>query len=289
MYSNHLDRRYNKTEKMKIITTLISYNQIYYKSPNCNYNSSDSASHLRSIFQVNSARNFGIEKALEIEPKPSWILPFDGNTFLPRDALEKIIRRMIRNEDENLQLQTIPMFRVIRCQDALFDDNYEAVSDVLLQTLDLLDQITILSSTLSVKQEGQIAFSTEFDKVADIFPEKLIYFKRDKVAFMDSLKGNYTNLTCGYESGVSFYNGRITREQTIEQIERCGYVIRLSYWPEIDKCEPVTDWDWFKRNIEHRPEVDVLMNHNLRKQGIIRLIHSYNISTEILNLFIDLD
>ena len=274
---------YNSTEKSKLMTTLTSYSQKFYHVPSCNNNHQNNLSKLTNIFHVNIARNFGIQRALELAKKPSWILPFDGNIFLPRDAIVKILSRMIKNEEENLHVQTIPMFRLLQCQNALLGDNFKLVDEISEKSIKPIDDIAILTSILSDKQEGQLAVSSKFDRMKDLFSENLIYFKRDKVEFLQNLKYYNKNLTsCGFKTSESFFNRRVTRDQTLEQITQCGYVIRLSYWPGSDNCNYVTDWETFTWNIRQRPEVNIGSNNRLRKAGMAKLLEYFNHTKEEL-------
>ena len=269
---------YNKTEEAKIRKSLQKFNQEFYKVPECTED--ESSKLLEQLKDVNSARNFGISKAL-MQPT-DWVLPLDGNIFLPADALEKIVHGLIVDDYLGHKIHVIPLFRVLRCQTTFFDNNFEIDSEFQNSFVQLSRHYPVITDNLSRKQEGQIAVSTDLDNIESFFSPEEKYSHRSKLGLIARLKeGNSRYLRCGAAAGLEHENN--TEVSMLFHVHTCGYAVRLVYWPKYDECpfieKPVLpelamnrfNLKKHKKEVTKRADVNSRARSHLRKKSVKRL------------------
>ena len=222
---------YNKTEEALIVDILKDNDQEYYHVPGCSKKRDKKL--YGQLKDVNIARNFAIEKAL-IEPS-DWILPLDGNIFIPKNALENIVNGLIVDHWLGKQVHAIPLFRILGCQSLYFNDSFRFDREMQNSYLQLSGKFPTISEFLSRKQEGQIAVATTVPNITLFFSPKQKYGAKSKLGLIQKLKSNqYHNSRCGYNSGYEF-NARTASYMLYHSLS-CGYVLRLVYWPAYDNC-----------------------------------------------------
>ena len=222
---------YNSTEEQLIKNTLDHYNQPYYKVPGCAEKSEEL---LEQLKDVNKARNFGITIALD--HPTDWVLPLDGNIFLPAEALEKIVHGVIVDDWLGHLIHVIPLFRALRCQRIVFDDYFLIDDEFQNSFVNVREKYPVITDNLSRKQEGQLAISAKHPNVRSFFDSNEKYSKRSKMGLIERLNDDpeHQKLRCGGHVGLEWENAEMS--QLIHDVHKCGYSIRLLYWPTNDYC-----------------------------------------------------
>ena len=120
--------------------------------------------------QVNTARQFGISIAAKMLPRPAWVLPMDGNSFITKESLELILRGLVlRYTSSSYHFRAISIFRSLNCQEQLLADNFSLVDHLTkVDTKKFSEQRTI-SEYLTKKDEAQIAISTKETNLLNVF------------------------------------------------------------------------------------------------------------------------
>ena len=239
--------------------------------PGCDENASKTAI-LNSMHSVNSARQFGISLAAQLTPKPAWILPLDGNSFITKEALIHILRALVpRDKFEMHKYRGIAMFRSLGCQESIINDNFSLLNH--LEKIDPkdFDKQPVISEYLTKKDEGQVAVSTKARDLHKVFQSNLAYGNDSKYELIKRLnrKRATPRSTCLFAN----YIRKTSLEKTKEDIKECGYVIRLQYWPE-NSCNVVRDNMsdirklWIFEEVVDRPEFTSRVRERLRKTSI---------------------
>ena len=268
----------NESELKLILSTLESYKEEFYLMPNCSENSAEL---FRQLMSVNNLRNRAIKLARK--QKTDWILPLDGNIFIPRDALLKIVHNLVIASLVGSEIQVIPFFRAIQCQNTTFTNSFQFDRELSLSMLKYNRKFPTISEDLSRKQEGQIALSSDLKGVENFFSESYLYSKKSKMSLIEDLEeGNNTRVRCGHRAGTE--NHSETRAKVRQYVLSCGYAIRLLYWPENDKCQKtiklpdhrnasmnLTGIIWASQKLMKRSEVNMEVRGRLRDISVMNL------------------
>ena len=269
--------------EMRLVKILEEFNQEYYRSAECSANSTE---RLDQILNVNSARNYAISIAIKLY-NPLWVLPLDGNVFFPRESIHLLVKSLIFDSAKGNEIHLIPFFRILICQKKLFNNSF--IFEREFRKYSHLKDFSVhpaISDVLSRRQEGQFALSTSLHDVFGFFSEEKLYSKAPKLSIIDSLAEDYPGkFSCGPEAGKenkSFYEPRIS---TLDHVKRCGYVLRLLYWPDKDSCPfmETTTNDYEKGMADPRefgnrlstlsrtPEVNSFTRKKMRERSVNKL------------------
>ena len=267
---------FNRTELHIITETLIRFEQEFFHVPGCPER--DGTELRAKSAQINAARNFAISKALERNTE--WVLPLDGNIFMPEDALMRIINGLVWSQKASHKIHTIPFFRVISCQKELFDNDFVLWEEMRKSHWRSEKQCPAISERLSRKQEGQIAVSHRQPNVTSFFPLSRGYNKRSKLSVIQSL--HKYKLRCGYGAGIEY--SRKNFRQTLQDVKRCGYVLRLLYWPESDRCqsnEQEKSVEQIAEQLRNLPEAKMKIRHKLRGKSAQQMLQLTKSTTTV--------
>ena len=269
---------YNSTEEQLIRKTLDHHNQAYYKVPGC---ADKPEELLEQLKDVNKARNFGI--AIALDQTTDWVLPLDGNVFLPGEALEKIVHGVIVDDWLGHLIHVIPLFRALRCQRIVFDDYFQIDDEFQNSFVNVREKYPVITDNLSRKQEGQLAISAKHPEARTFFDSNEKYSKRSKMGLIERLNDDpeYQKLRCGGFVGLEWKNAAMS--QMLHDVHTCGYSIRLLYWPKEDNCP----FDQMPRlpelamdkkelsdhsiNLNKRTEVSSNRRYKMRKRSVKKL------------------
>ena len=220
--------------EQRLVQILEEFDQEYYKSTECSNNSTE---RLDQILNVNTARNYATLIATKLY-NPEWILPLDGNVFLPREAIQLVVRSLIFDSARGNKIHLIPFFRILSCQKEFF--NNEFMFEYEFKKYSHFKDFNIhpaISDVISRRQEGQFALSSWLHNVNNFFSEEKLYSKAPKLSIIDSLAEDYDGqFSCGTDVGKENRSRYELRQPTMDYVKRCGYVLRLLYWPEKGAC-----------------------------------------------------
>ena len=275
---------FNKTETQIITQTLKLFDEEFYFTPNC---SKTPEALFHHIINLNNFRNYAIKLALR--QNTDWILPLDGNIFLPSEALNNIVRGLVIASYIGSPVNAIPLFRILQCQNQLFTADFSFDKELSHSMMKYYRKFPTISERLTRKQEGQIAISTNFDNILNFFSDSYLYSKLSKMSLIEDLENsNYSRIRCGYRAGVELADD--SRGRIRQYILNCGYVLRLLFWPENDTCSinarkpkvhnrsrilkerpNITDLIWISRKLRRRPEVNMQIRGRLRDLSALNL------------------
>ena len=185
---------YNATEISNLENLLISYDQLFYNVPRCTENNStDQFS--KYMYQINTARNFGIQKAMSIKPTPAWVFPLDGDLFLSRDSTSRLINSLITATSRGEQYFYIPRYRLLRCQKTIISDAFDYRNESATFKLTNVTGLPTLSDHLSDQSENQIGFSAKVENILELLNTN---WTNNKAFLLERLKND--SLTCGHKA-----------------------------------------------------------------------------------------
>ena len=167
------------------------------------------------------------------------------------------------------------MFRTLSCQQNLITDHFSLLNHLKNIDAEDFENQPAISQFLSKKDEGQIAVSINAPNLHYLFRNNHTYGHDDKFDLIRRLKRNHTisRTSCL----IADFIRNTSLKQTISDIEKCGYVIRLQYWPE-------TVCDFGRRNLSEsgkqtqfmdllqRPELTTKVRERLRKEIIRKFL-----------------
>ena len=264
----------NFNERRIMISTLIKNRELFSIVPRCR-DPDNKVAVLSSMKKINSARQFGIEFAANSVPKPSWILPLDGNTFITKESLAQILSALILDrKSSQYNFGAITMFRVIYCQQKLITDKFSFLDHLKSVDSKAFDNQEVVSEYFAKKDEAQIAVSRNESSLFKLFSSDTLYGNGDKVKLLNKLRreNKFPRPSCLDE----FFNRKTSLNGTIDDVKNCGYVIRLQYWPE-NICED-TKWQQNETirkklidEIKIRPEVSLQVREKLRQESMKKI------------------
>ena len=166
------------------------------------------------------------------------------------------------------------MFRNLACQRRAVTDNFSLIRLMKSFTAKEFDKQPVISEFLTKKDEGQIAVSINAPDLHSLFRNKFTYGHDDKYDLLKRLRKS--KATVRKSCLVANYIIKTSLKQSIADIETCGYLIRLQYWPETH-CETQHDnlreinVNSISKDILKRPEFTSKVREKLRKQAIRRI------------------
>ena len=274
----------NLTSERKLIQILEEFGQEYYKSLNCSF---EPSKRIKQTLNINYVRNYAIRIASEMY-NPQWILPLDGNVFFPGEAIKLLVNSLVFDTARGHVIHLIPFFRVLGCQKEVFTNNFVFAKE--MERYSHFHDFSIhpaISDVLSRRQEGQFALSSCLGNIRSFFSTYHLYSHSPKLSVINDLKVKFNGkFSCGSDVGKENKSDFEPRMQTVDSIKRCGYVIRLSYWPEKDKCpymetpenSKVTGKQLHAREFGEKlfamsrtPEVNSFIRKRLRERSVNKL------------------
>ena len=275
----------NVTNWRNLKKILSEFNQQYFTVPGC---SKDSHTQLRQILNVNKARNYGLKLAKQLYD-PEWILPLDGNVFIPREGLRVLVSTLARDTVKNYLVRSIPLFRALKCQSTIFTDSFSITREFQrLPKKKVFESFPAISDFLSRKQEGQLAISTKLTNITNFFSESFLYSLASKLSAIKEIPSmTFLKFACGRQAGWEKENE--SRKFMYNFAAECGFVIRLLYWPERDECASTQNIsmrhlprkDLRGRITRHGEELMKKSEVNRSLRGRLRDISVVNLASEL--------
>ena len=193
---------------------------------------------------------------------------------VPKKSLGIILRGLIPRENaSNFFYGGIAMFRTLSCQRNGITDSFSLIN--IMKNISGADynKRPVISEYLTKKDEGQIAVSINAPDLHSLFRNNFTYGYDDKYDLLKRLRKS--NATLRKSCLVANYISKTSLKQSIADIEKCGYLIRLQYWPDA-YCGIGRDKDGDKNQSEfkdflQRPELRSKIRERLRKETIRRI------------------
>ena len=169
---------------------------------------------------INNARNEALNHAASMDV--DWLILLDGNVFITNEAYDLIHRVLDEAESKKKVMFFLPMYR------------FEGFQNVLNSQ----SKIEQISANLSGLQEPYIAIHKSAikrfrEQGVTLFSSENAYGQRSKIASLETLANFYQQyLECSrayHESSVRMITSG--RSKAISLGLKCGYAIRLLYWP----------------------------------------------------------
>merc|ERR1712226_64551 len=215
------------------------------------------------MVENNKARNFAITEALRIFENISWIFPLDGNNFVNSEGLSNILRGLMEAEKDNYIYHSVLMFRAISCQEHIITDKFSGLK--IFSEMSVFHYLTkrLVSNYITKKDEGQVIISAKAPNLKTTFQSEFVHPNDDKYHLIKLLK---KNPYCHEPSCLvaNYMQSSSSPSNDANKISRCGYVIRLQYWPE-KNCSK------FNESNSNLPEVSSKLREYLRRLSLNKL------------------
>ena len=149
-----VDCMYNYTSEMKNIErTLAGYEQLVFHVPNCGVKPKFA---FDNVLNLNEAKSYAMKVAQTY--KTDWSVFMYGNSFLPKESLQKLVRSLATSELFGTKFKAVPHFGSLNCDPKVFNNYFQlsetSVSNLLFKGIHVLDDPSSTS-----QQPTQIAVS----------------------------------------------------------------------------------------------------------------------------------
>ncbi|XP_075240252.1 uncharacterized protein LOC142335808 [Convolutriloba macropyga] len=185
--------------------------------------------YVADILRANKARNFAIRSSFKLF-KPHWVFLFDGSQFLTEEGLGTITK-VLKTSIPLLHLT--PAYRLIYKYAIDWKTKFEEIIDFICEAGDA--------------QIGMNKVAYAILKKWEIFEEDLLYSmdKRQQIWALDTIEAIHCR-----DLATRLSSNRQFIRKEIEIVERCGYSIRLPFYPNPEAPHNQTKMYRFKEKLK---------------------------------------